>query len=87
MTRTFRKNTELCRKRGLNMNLLKTAICLLEKEGKLPASYLPLKLTGNFSGSWECHLNPNWLLVWEQNDEELTLLFTGTGTHSDLFGK
>ena len=70
---------------GINMDLLKKAICILESEGKLPQEYRPHKLSGNYSGCWECHLKGDWLLVWEQNDTELTLLFTGTGTHSDLF--
>ncbi|MBP3776115.1 MAG: type II toxin-antitoxin system mRNA interferase toxin, RelE/StbE family [Prevotella sp.] len=39
----------------------------------------------NYAGSWECHIKGDWLLVWEQNDNLLTLLFTNTGTHSDLF--
>jgi mRNA interferase YafQ len=86
MTKTFRKNTERCKKRGLNMELLKTAIRLLEAGGQLPQSYRPHKLSGYYEGCWECHLQSDWLLIWEQNDTELTLLFTGTGTHSDLFG-
>ena len=61
MTRTFRKDTERCRRRGLNMELLKTAIRLLEKAGKLPTSYHPHKLTGDYVGCWECHLKPDWL--------------------------
>lgn len=44
-----------------------------------------LKLSGNYAGYWECHIKGDWLLVWEQNDNELTLIFTSTGTHSDLF--
>ncbi len=87
MTRTFRKDTERCRKRGLDMELLKSAVRLLETTGTLPATYQPHELTGNFAGCWECHLKTDWLMIWEQNDTELTLLFTGTGTHSDLFGK
>lgn len=85
MTKTFRKDVERCRKRGYDMELLKTAIRLLEADGQLPMSYHPHKLSGQFGGSWECHLKPDWLLIWEQNDTELILLFTGTGTHSDLF--
>ncbi|MBQ5377579.1 MAG: type II toxin-antitoxin system YafQ family toxin [Prevotella sp.] len=85
MTKTFRKDTERCLKRGYNMELLKTAIRLLEASGKLPESYRPHKLSGNYGGCWECHLKADWLMIWEQNDTELTLLFTGTGTHSDLF--
>ncbi len=86
MTKTFRKDTERCQKRGYNMELLKTAIRLLEAQGSLPPSYRPHKLSGNYDSSWECHIKGDWLLIWEQNDSELTLLFTGTGTHSDLFG-
>ena len=86
ITNTFRKDTERCRKRGYNMELLKEAVRILEIEGKLPASYRPHKLSGNYKGCWECHLKGDWLLIWEQNDAELLLLFTGTGTHADLFG-
>ena len=68
------------------MELLKEAIRLLEQNGVLPVNYRPLKLSGNYEGCWECHLKGDWLLIWEQNESELTLLFTGTGTHADLFG-
>ena len=68
------------------MELLKTAVRLLEENGTLPATYRPHKLSSDFVGCWECHLKADWLMIGEQNDTELTLLFTGTGTHSDLFG-
>ena len=87
MTRTFRKDVKLCRKRGYDMELLKRTIMQLEASGSLPEHYRPHKLSGNYAGCWECHIKGNWLLIWEQNDQELTLLFTGTGSHSDLFGK
>ena len=87
MTRTFRKDTERCRKRGLDRELLKTAIRKLEANGQLPDTFRPHKLTGIYANCWECHLKSDWLLIWEQNDKELILLFTGSGTHSDLFGK
>jgi mRNA interferase YafQ len=85
MTKTFRKDAERCRKRGYDMELLKTAIRLLESDGKLPATYRPHKLSGKLDGIWECHIQPDWLMTWEQNDNQLTLLFLRTGTHSDLF--
>ncbi|MBD5292689.1 MAG: type II toxin-antitoxin system mRNA interferase toxin, RelE/StbE family [Bacteroides sp.] len=47
-----------------------------------------MKLSGNYAGQWECHINgrnSDWLLVWEQNDNALTLLMIRTGSHSDLF--
>lgn len=85
MTKGFRKNAELCQKRGLNMSLLKEAISILEQTGTLPAFYRSHKLSGKFANCWECHIQPDWLLVWEQNDERLTLLFLRTGSHSDIF--
>ena len=41
---------------------------------------------GDHKGQWECHIEPNWLMTWEQNNNELTLLFLQTGTHADIFG-
>lgn len=56
VTKTFRKDTERCRKRGYDMELLKAAILLLAQNGSLPMSYRPHKLSGNYGGSWECHI-------------------------------
>ena len=84
-TKRFDKDLKLCLKRGLDIQLIYDAIALLGTTGSLPAQYRPHKLSGNMDGIWECHLKPDWLLIWEQNDTDLTLLFTGTGTHSDLF--
>lgn len=85
MTNTFGKNVARCKKRGYDMSLLNKAIHLLEINGTLPPSYRPHKLSGDWAGCWECHLKGDWLLLWQQNDQELTLLFTGTGTHADIF--
>lgn len=85
MTKTFRKDVDRCKKRGYDMELLKIAIRLLENNGSLPAIYKPHKLSGTYDGCWECHLKSDWLMIWKQNDTELILLLTGTGTHSDLF--
>jgi mRNA interferase YafQ len=84
-TNQFEKSLKRCLKRGFDLSIIKTAIKLLELDGKLPPKYKAHKLTGNYSGFWECHLKADWLLVWMQNDDELTLLFTDTGSHSDLF--
>ena len=81
----FRKQFRLCVKRGIDMNLINEAMRLLAANGSLPAQYRPHKLSGKFQGVWECHIQPDWLMTWEQNDMELTLLFLQTGTHSDLF--
>ena len=60
---------------------------ILSNTGTLPSEYHPHKLKGNFDGQWECHIKPDWLMTWEQNYNQLTLLFPQTGTHSDLFKK
>ena len=73
------------KKRNYNLNLLKEVIDLLQIDGKLPIKYKSHKLSGDYADCWECHIKADWLLVWKQNDDELTLLFTNTGTHSDLF--
>ena len=85
-TNRFKKDLKRCVKRGLDKSLISAAIDLLSSTGTLPASYKPHKLSGNHEGQWECHIEPDWLMIWEQNDKELTLLFLETGTHSDLFG-
>ncbi|MBO4613162.1 MAG: type II toxin-antitoxin system YafQ family toxin [Bacteroidaceae bacterium] len=81
----FKKQFRLCMKRGLDMELINEAMRLLAANGSLPAKYRPHKLSGNLQGVWECHIEPDWLMIWEQNDTQLTLLFLQTGTHSDLF--
>ena len=84
-TNRFKKDVKLCKKRGYNLDDLATAIDLLQKNGSLPSKYKPHMLSGNYSGLWECHIRPDWLIIWEQDNETLTLLFMNTGTHSDLF--
>ena len=81
----FKKDLKRCEKRGLDMHLVFDAMKLLATDGTLPAQYRPHKLSGNRAGQWECHIEPDWLMTWEQNDTQLTLLFLQTGTHSDLF--
>lgn len=81
----FVKSLRLCQKRGFDMDLFRKVAHLLEINGTLPAKYKPHKLKGNYKDCWECHIQPDWLLIWQQNDKKLTLLFTDTGTHTDLF--
>lgn len=84
-TNKFKKDIKLAVKRNLDISLFKTVIEILEKDGKLPAKYKPHVLKGNYKGLWECHIQPDWLLVWEQNDEIKLIALIRTGTHSDLF--
>lgn len=83
----FKKAYKRCKKRGLDMLLLKEVIRILSEEGKLPPTYHPHTLQGKYKDLWECHIQPDWLLVWEQNDKEFIIYFLSTGTHSDLFKK
>lgn len=84
---TFKKAYKRCVKRGLDMSLLERAVDILIEKGELPKEYRQHKLTGKFRRCWECHIQPDWLLIWEQHEDQLVLLFTDTGTHSDIFKK
>ena len=84
-SRRFKKDLKRCQKRGLDMKLIYEAMSILATTGTLPSKYHPHKLKANFVGQWECHIQPDWLMTWEQNETQLTLLFLQTGTHSDLF--
>lgn len=86
-TTRFKRSVKKCAKRGLDMSRLRNVISQLAASGTLPAQYKPHKLTGTLSGCWECHIQPDWLLVWRQDNDVLLLIFIDTGTHSDLFDK
>ena len=81
----FKKSFKKCMKRGLNPELFKIALGILANTGELPNEYKPHPLKGNYKGCMECHLTPDWLLVWKQNDNELILVLVDTGSHSDIF--
>lgn len=81
----FKKSYKLCKRRGYDMTELQTVLLILGEQGSLPAKYRPHLLSGNMAGIWECHIQPDWLMLWQCNDNELTLLLLDTGTHSDIF--
>ena len=85
-TKKFEKSLKKCIKRGLDARKINTVLKELSEKGFLPPAYRPHKLSGKYQGNWECHIQPDWLLVWEQRDEELILLLIDTGTPSDIFG-
>lgn len=87
ITKNFKKNVALCKRRGYPMHLLREALGILIDTGTLPESYRPHILSGNHDGEWEAHICSDWLITWERHDNELLLVMLSTGTHSDLFGK
>ena len=74
----FKKDYKRIVKRGYDMRLLEKVIELLEKNRDH-------QLSGDYAGCRECHITPDWLLIYEVADEELILYLTRTGSHSDLF--
>lgn len=86
-TGEFKRSLKKCLKRGYDERLLMDVLSILATKGHLPEKYRPHMLHGQYAGYWECHITPDWLLIWTQNDNELVLVMTDTGTHSDLFGK
>jgi len=81
--RKFEKDVKLQKKRGKDIEKLKEIVRLLIEGSMLPPKYRDHNLTGNFVGFRECHIEPDWLLIYKINEAEI--YFTRTGTHSDLF--
>lgn len=82
---TFKKDFKRIIKRGYNIRLLEDVIEILASGQMLPKKYKDQNLTGNYSDCRECHITPDWLLIYKINNNELILYLTRTGTHSDLF--
>ena len=85
-TTKFQKDVKRMKKRGYDISLLEDVIKKLAAGEKLPKQNKDHSLAGNFAGSRECHIAPDWLLIYELYNENLILYLTRTGTHSDLFG-
>lgn len=81
----FRKDLKLAKKRGLNIERLKTVVDTLAAEEKLGEKYRDHGLRGEYRGFRECHIDPDWLLIYRIDKDELELFLFRTGTHSDLF--
>lgn len=79
----FKKDYKLCAKRGYNLNLIQTAIDTLRIPLPLPPKNTDHWLSGDYAGCRECHIQPDWLLIYRIFDDELFLI--RTGTHTDLF--
>ena len=86
-TAQFKRDYKLAIKRGLEINLLEDIVGALAMGESLPEKNKDHVLSGNWAGHRECHILPDWLLVYRIEDDVLVLTLTRTGTHSDLFGK
>lgn len=81
----FKKDYKRIKKRGYDTRLLEKVIGLLADGQSLPKEYKDHALGGDYSGCRECHITPDWLLVYEAVEQDLLLYLMRTGTHSDLF--
>lgn len=85
LTGKFKKGLKLAKKRGLNIALLENVVEKLLNGIPLEEKYRDHELRGNYKGFRECHIQPDWLLIYLIENDVLTLTLVDTGTHSDLF--
>lgn len=81
----FKKDLKLAIRRGYDIRLLEEVVDALSAEETLDQKYHDHLLTGDYGGFRECHITPDWLLIYQIKEKELILLLSRTGTHSDLF--
>lgn len=81
----FQKDLKRIHKRGYELALLTEVIKIIASGEELPARYKDHNLSGNYVRCRECHITPDWLLIYELTESDLILYLTRTGTHSDLF--
>lgn len=86
-TTQFKKDYKLAKRRHLDLELLKDIVTKLANGEPLPEKNKDHALSGNWIGHRECHILPDWLLIYRIEDDVLILTLSRTGTHSDLFGK
>ena len=84
---SFKRDLKRIKKAGLDMNKLFTVVEKLANDEILEENYRDHKLTGNYTGCRECHIEPDWLIIYEKVDDNLILILNRTGSHSDLFWK
>lgn len=81
----FKKDFKRIKKRGYDISRLEKIVELLANEVPLPEQLKDHNLSGNYNGFRECHIAPDWLLIYQVNNNELVLVLSRTGSHSDLF--
>ena len=85
LSNRFRKDLKLAAKRGCALALLNSIVDRLAQGETLPAKHRDHSLTGDYIGFRECHIQPDWLLIYRTEGEALMLFLMRTGTHADLF--
>lgn len=85
----FKKDLKRVLKQGKNIDELRDVVNKLAQKQELDSKYRNHKLIDNktYKNCFECHIRPDWLLIYQYNDNELLLLLMNTGSHSDLFNK
>lgn len=81
----FKKDYKRIKKRGYDISRLEKIVELLANEVPLPEQFKDHNISGNYNGFRECHIAPDWLLIYQVNNNELVLVLSRTGSHSDLF--
>ena len=81
----FKKDFNRIKKRGYDISRLEKIVELLANEVPLPEQFKDHNLSGNYNGFRECNIAPDWLLIYQVNNNELVLVLSRTGSHSDLF--
>lgn len=81
----FKKDYKLMKSRGLDFKVFEEVLYLLCSEKEIPKKFKDHSLSGEFRGFRECHILPDWLLIYKMEKELMTLDLVRTGTHSDLF--
>ena len=84
-TTQFKKDLKRIQRRGYDIARLEQVLEILIQDQDLPAKYKDHTLTGNYTGFRECHITPDWLLIYKKENNLLILTLSRTGTHSDLF--
>jgi len=84
-TSQYRKDIKRIQKQGLDLSLLNIVLEILLAGKPLPPQYKDHALMGNYIGLRECHIRPDWLLVYSVNNDKLVLTATRTGSHAELF--
>jgi mRNA interferase YafQ len=82
-TGRFERDLRLAAKRGKNLDKLWKVVAAPQRGDRLEPRHRPHRLSGDWSDFWECHIEPDWLLIWGDAGEALVLV--RTGTHADLF--